>query len=632
MLQFTHLALRRGVRLLLEDTSLQIHPGHKVGLTGANGSGKSSLFSLILGEFGPDSGSVSVPSDWVIAHVAQQTPHDVRAAIEYVLDGDAELREVERLIAATDGEKDGEKLALLHGRLENIDGYSARARAGRLLHGLGFGVGEELRAVNEFSGGWRVRLNLARALMCRSSLLLLDEPTNHLDLDAVIWLEGWLREYQGTLLLISHDRDFLDSVVEHVVHIEHGNALLYKGNYTAFERVRAERLALQQSQYEKQQREIAHMRSFVDRFRAKASKARQAQSRLKALERMDMIAAAHVDSPFHFKLLPPEKNPKPLLTLEQVAAGYGATRVLQGVRLTLRPGDRVGLLGKNGAGKSTLIKLMAGMIKAQGGEVVAARDLKIGYFAQHQIEQLRPDSSPLEHLQLLNPKARESELRNWLGGFGFTGDTVFMNTAPFSGGEKSRLALALLAYQRPNLLLLDEPTNHLDLEMRQALATALQDFDGAMVIVSHDRHLLRVATDTLLLVHSGRVEDFDGSLDDYPEWLAQQQRDGNSKASNSSAQQSAAERKAQKQRDAEKRQLLSPLRNRMQKYERQLEDLQVQKERIEKALSDSALYERQNKATLDSLLHEQATNSQALEDTELNWLRVCDELEQLQNQ
>ena len=330
-------------------------------------------------------------------------------------------------------------------------------------------------------------------------------------------------------------------------------------------------------------------------------------------------------------MLKPEKNPKPLLTLEQVAAGYGETKVLQGVRLTLRPGDRVGLLGKNGAGKSTLIKLMAGMIAAQGGDAVAARDLKIGYFAQHQIEQLRPDSSPLEHLQLLNPKARESELRNWLGGFGFSGDTVFMKTAPFSGGEKSRLALALLAYQRPNLLLLDEPTNHLDLEMRQALATALQDFDGAMVIVSHDRHLLRVVTDTLLLVHNGRVEDFAGSLDDYPEWLAQQQREGNSKTS-SSTQQSAAERKAQKQREAEKRQLLSPLRNRMQKYERQLEELQVEKTRIEQALADTALYERENKITLDRLLAEQATNTRALDDTELNWLRVCDELEQLQEQ
>jgi ATP-binding cassette, subfamily F, member 3 len=630
MLQFTNLALRRGVRLLLDDTSLQIHPGYKLGLTGANGSGKSSLFALILGEIGADSGSVSVPSDWVIAHVAQETPDDVRPAIEYVLDGDAELRQVERLIDSTDGARDGEALATLHSRLEVIDGYSARARAGRLLHGLGFAVGDENRAVNEFSGGWRVRLNLAKALMCRSSLLLLDEPTNHLDLDAVIWLEGWLRDYQGTLLLISHDRDFLDSVVGHVIHIEHGKATMYKGNYTAFERVRAERLALQQSQYEKQQREIAHMKSFVDRFRAKASKARQAQSRLKALERMDKIAAAHVDSPFRFRLLPPERNPRPLLSMDNAAVGYGDTPVLDGLRLTLQPGDRVGLLGRNGAGKSTLIKFMAGLLAPQSGEVTTARDLKIGYFAQHQIEQLRPDSSPIEHLQIVDPRARESELRNWLGGFGFSGDTVFMKTAPFSGGEKSRLALALLAYQRPNLLLLDEPTNHLDLEMRQALATALQDFDGAMVIVSHDRHLLRVATDNLLLVHDQCVTDFNGSLDDYPDWLNQQQRSGESRPAGNGGI-SAVERKLQKQREAEKRQLLAPLRKRMQKYERELETLQLAKAEIEARLTDSALYGQERKTELQGLLATQAKNTQTLERVEQQWLQACEELEQLQS-
>ncbi|MBT8097150.1 MAG: ATP-binding cassette domain-containing protein [Woeseia sp.] len=629
MLQFTTLALRRGTRVLFDNATLQIHPGQKVGVTGANGSGKSSLFALLLGELHADAGSVLVPRDWVIAHVAQETPHDERAAIEYVLDGDAELREVERQIAETDGEKDGERLATLHGRFEVIDGYTARARAGKLLHGLGFTSEDEERAVNAFSGGWRVRLNLARALMCRSSLLLLDEPTNHLDLDAVIWLEGWLRSYSGTLLLISHDRDFLDNVVNHVLHIERIAATLYKGNYSAFEHVRAERLALQQSQYVKQQREIAHMQAFVDRFRAKASKAKQAQSRLKALERMDKIAAAHVDSPFHFNLLQPAKNPRPLLRLEEVAVGYGGTTVLNDVRLTLQPGDRVGLLGPNGAGKSTLIKLLAGQLKVQGGELVSAKDLRVGYFAQHAVEQLRPDGTALEHLQWLDPKAREADLRNWLGGFGFSGDTAFMKTAPFSGGEKSRLALALLAYQRPNLLLLDEPTNHLDLEMRQALATALQEFDGAMVIVSHDRHLLRVATDTLQLVHGGVVAEFDGSLDEYPDWLAAQERDDTPEVS--IGQHTAASRKVKKQRDAEKRQLQAPLRKRMQKAERELEALQAAKAQLEQKLSDTSIYESDNKATLQALLAEQASTAQRLEGAELEWLRSCEALEQIQN-
>ncbi|MDH5215262.1 MAG: ATP-binding cassette domain-containing protein, partial [Gammaproteobacteria bacterium] len=467
MIQFTQLALRRGAKLLLEEVSLQVHPGQKVGITGANGSGKSSLFSLLLGEISADGGEVQLPSDWVIAHIAQHTPSDPRPCIEYVLDGDQELRSIEKRLADAELAHDGLALANLHAEYAHIDGYTARSRAGQLLHGLGFTTADEARAVDEFSGGWRMRLNVARALMCRSSLLLLDEPTNHLDLDTVIWLEGWLRSYPGTLLLISHDRDFLDSVVGHILNIEELHATLYTGNYSAFERIRAERLAHQQSQYEKQQREVAHIRSFIDRFRAKASKARQAQSRIKALERMEFIAPAHVDSPFHFSLLEPEKLPTPLLRIDHASVGYGRTTVLSKLRLGLSPGDRIGLLGPNGAGKSTLIKLLAGTLEMQSGEFTAANDLQTGYFAQHQVEQLDPRRSPLEHMFELSPKARELELRNYLGGFGFSGDTVFMPTAPFSGGEKSRLALALLVYHRPNLLLLDEPTNHLDLEMRQ---------------------------------------------------------------------------------------------------------------------------------------------------------------------
>ena len=629
MLQFTNFALRRGAKLLLDAVSLQIHPGQKVGITGANGTGKSSLFAAILGEVEGDAGELSLPKDWVISHVAQQTPQDTRPSIEYVLDGDGELRELERQIAAAEHEHAGELLANLHGRYEVIGGYAARSRAGQLLHGLGFAAGDEQRSVNEFSGGWRMRLNLARALMCRSDLLLLDEPTNHLDLDAVIWLESWLCAYPGTLLLISHDRDFLDSVVGHIVNIESERATLYTGNYSAFERMRAEKLALQQAQFEKQQREVAHMRSFVDRFRYKASKARQAQSRLKALERMELIAPAHVDSPFRFRLLAPEKLPRPLLRLDDVSVGYGATTVLGQVRLSISPGDRIGLLGPNGAGKSTLIKLLAGQLEPKSGELTAARDLKVGYFAQHQVEQLHPEHSPLEHLAQLDPRARESELRNWLGGFGFPGDTVFMKTAPFSGGEKSRLALALLVYQRPNLLLLDEPTNHLDLEMRQALAVALQDFAGAMVIVSHDRHLLRVSTDQLLLVHGGRVAEFDGGLDDYPAWLADQSR-GRRRTPGSRENADAGDRKARKRREAELRQLVAPLRQRIQKYEREMESLQAARSRLQERLADSSLYETGDGDVLRRLLAEQADTEAQLGEAESRWLEACEALERHQ--
>ncbi|HEX2139494.1 MAG TPA: ATP-binding cassette domain-containing protein [Woeseiaceae bacterium] len=629
MLKFTDLSLRRGPRLLLENVNLQIHPGQKAGVTGANGSGKSSLFSLILGELAADAGEVAFPGDWVVAHVAQETPADCRAAIEYVLDGDAELRTVEQQIAAAEAGGDGERLGHLHARFEAIGGYSARSRAGRLLHGLGFSTVDESRAVDQFSGGWRMRLNLARALMCRSSMLLLDEPTNHLDLDTVIWLEGWLRAYPGTLLLISHDRDFLDAVVDRVVHLENQAATLYTGNYSAFERIRAERLAHQQAQFEKQQREVAHMQAFIDRFRAKASKARQAQSRIKALERMQLILPAHVDSPFHFTLRQPVKTPNPLLRLDEVAAGYGDDTVLAGVRLTLSPGDRIGLLGPNGAGKSTLIKLMAGLLPAKEGEYAAANDLGIGYFAQHQVDQLDPRRSPLEHLAALDPGAKELELRTWLGGFGFSGNTVFMPTAPFSGGEKSRLALALLVYRRPNLLLLDEPTNHLDIEMRQALANALQTFAGAMVIVSHDRHLLRVTTDRLLLVHAGRVAEFDGSLDDYPAWLADMQR-----AEQSPRPRGGAERgidaRARRQREAEQRRALRPLTRRIEKAEKALARLQAERSELEERLADTTLYEAAKQDELRAVLDRQADNQWALAKEEAGWLEACEELERME--
>jgi len=628
MLQFRSLTLRRGSRLLFRDASFQIHPGQKVGITGANGTGKSSLFALLLGELQPDEGELLWPREWVIAHVAQETPSDERPAIEYVLDGNRELRETERALAQAEKAGDGEGQARLHARFEAIGGYQARSRAAQLLSGLGFRPGQETQPVSSFSGGWRMRLNLARALICRSDLLLLDEPTNHLDLDAVIWLEGWLRRYPGTLLLISHDREFLDAVTDHIAHIEQQRLTLYSGNYSAFERIRAERLAHQQAQYQKQQREIAHMHSYVERFRAKATKARQAQSRLKALERMERIAPAHVDSPFHFGFRPPEKLPNPLLRLHRVACGYDGNAIVSGVELSLSPGDRIGLLGPNGAGKSTFIKLLAGKLQPLEGQVETAQDLAIGYFAQHQLDQLHPGHSPLEHLLQIGPELREQEARDYLGSFGFSGDKALEPVAPFSGGEKSRLALALLIWKRPNLLLLDEPTNHLDLEMRQALAVALQDFTGAMIVVSHDRHLLRVSTDELLLVDGGAIREFDGSLDDYPAWLARR----NSTAAGKAAEPGTdRDRRAERRAAARRRQALQPLKKKLQQAEEELETLQQRQADLERQLADNDLYQPENKERLRALLQEKQAVDRDCEAQELAWMEAAEALEEAES-
>jgi ATP-binding cassette subfamily F protein 3 len=498
------------------------------------------------------------------------------------------------------------------------------------MDGLGFAPDQLDRPVSHFSGGWRMRLNLARALMSRSDLLLLDEPTNHLDLDAVLWLEEWLRSYPGTLLLISHDREFLDTVVGQILHLEQQRIRLYPGNYSAFERIRAEQLAQQQSAFERQQREIAHIRSYVERFRAKATKARQAQSRLKALERMQEIAPAHVDSPFHFAFAAPESTPHPLLRLEQAAAGYGGRPVLQGIDLSLAPGDRLGLLGRNGAGKSTLIRLLAGELEPLGGRREPAQTLTTGYFAQHQLEQLRPDESPLWHLQREDPGAPEQALRDFLGGFGFSGERALEPVAPLSGGEKSRLVLALLVYQRPNLLLLDEPTNHLDLEMRHALAQALQEYQGAMVIVSHDRSLLRTTTDQLLLVADGGARPFDGDLDDYPRWLAAQRARGaqTGTGTEDKGEHSAQARRERKRLEAEQRRRLQPLRSRLQVLERQLEELQREQARLEQRLADAGIYDEQRKGELRELLGHKAELDRRLGTTEEHWLLTGEELEE----
>jgi len=628
MLKFTNLSLRRGPRELLQGVNLTIHHGQRVGITGSNGVGKSSLFSLILGSLHADSGDVFLPKNLVIAHVAQETPALDTTAIEYVLDGDVQLRQLEKDIKAAEESGQGEALAHLYSEMEAIDGYTANSRAATLLNGLGFTTEQETAAVKQFSGGWRMRLNLAQALMCRSDILLLDEPTNHLDLDAVIWLEAWLKSYKGTLLLISHDRDFLDNVADSIAHIENQAITLYSGNYSAFEVRRAEFLATQQSAFEKQQREVQHMQKFVERFKAKATKAKQAQSRVKALERMELIAPAHVDSPFNFHFRQADKMPNPLVTLVDAAMGYSETPLLSKVKLAIHPGDRIGLLGHNGAGKSTLIKLLSGELKTLAGEYISAKELNIGYFAQHQLEQLDFEASPLLHLQRIDPNATESDLRKYLGGFAFNNDMAIEPVAPLSGGEKARLVLALLVYQKPNLLLLDEPTNHLDLEMRHALTMAMQEFEGAMIIVSHDRHLLRTVTDNLLLVAHGRVVEFDGSLEDYRTWLSQQNKSSVATPTQEKANSKDGQNKKQlRQNAAEKRKQLKPLQNKLKKLEKQMEELSSSKELLEEQLADNDIYSENNKDRLKKLLEEQGQVDNSLQQVELDWLEVSEELE-----
>ena len=626
MIVFSDLSLRRGPKALLESASFSIHPGQKVGLTGANGVGKSSLFSLIRGELGQDSGVFSMPPAWVLAHVKQETPSSTSTALEYALQGDEEYVRVQAQIAEADGARLGE----LHARLDAIDGYTAESRAATLLHGLGFKPDEIQRPVSSFSGGWRMRLNLAQALMCRSDLLLLDEPTNHLDLDAVIWLQDWLKGYRGTLLLISHDREFLDAICTNIAHIEMSRLTMYGGNYSTFEITRAEKLSQQQSAYEKQKREREHMQRYVDRFRAQATKARQAQSRLKALERMEVIAPAHVDSPFSFHFRDPEKMPDRLLNMVGVSVGYGEKTIISNVRLQIMPGERIGLIGPNGAGKSTLIKFLAGNLPAQSGDYWQAADLKIGYFAQHQLEQLKVDESPLQHLRHLDKQAREQDLRNFLGGFAFHGERVDEAVAPFSGGEKARLALALLIYQRPNLLLLDEPTNHLDLDMRLALSMALQEFTGAMVIVSHDRHMLKTVTDELILVDSGKATEFDGDLDDYAVWLQNRFRaeEAESKPTEAATTaHSAAGRKDQRRESAERRKQLQPLKRKVDQLEQEMTKLNQQQAKLEVLLADPESYSEANKTKLKQWLLDKSTLETKLATVELEWMTLSEEYE-----
>jgi ATP-binding cassette subfamily F protein 3 len=630
LIQFKQLTLVRGLKTLIQGATLQLHPGHKVGLTGANGAGKSSLFALLRGEMQLEAGDLDMPASWVIAHVAQETPALAMPAIEFVLDGDAELRQIEAALAAAEASQQGELIAELHHRLLDIEGYAAKARAAELLSGLGFSQASLQQAVATFSGGWRVRLNLARALMCRSDLLLLDEPTNHLDLDAVIWLEGWLQSYRGTLILISHDRDFLDAIVNHIAHIEQQTLTLYRGGYSDFERQRAEKLALQQALFEKQQRKVSHLQSYIDRFRVQATKARQAQSRIKALERMEMISAAHVDSQFNFEFRVPLAAPDPHVVLDEMAVGYQGVALIKDIVLAISPGERIGLLGRNGAGKTTLIKLLAKELAPLSGKRVEGKDLNIGYFAQHQLEQLRLDESPLQHMMKLDPLTREQEHLNFLGGFDFKGDMARSPCLNFSGGEKSRLALALLIWTRPNLLLLDEPTNHLDLEMRHALTMALQDYQGGVVLVSHDRALLRASCDEFVLVADGQAIPFDGDLEAYSLWLNEQRlkekQNVQATLEVKPAKQDRAMNKAERQaRIAERR----PLLKEVAELDSHIAAWQEEKLACDARLNDNDLYSAADKTALQDLLKKQAELIKQIEQAEERWLDLHERLEEL---
>jgi len=629
MIRLQNLTLQRGPQRLLEDAELTLHAGHKAGLIGANGAGKSSLFALIRGELHPDSGDCFLPADWRIAHMRQEIETLERLAVDYVLDGDLRLREVQRDLAIAEAAHDGAALARLHSELDSADGYTADARARKLLAGLGFTNEQMDRQVGDFSGGWRMRLNLAQALMCPSDLLLLDEPTNHLDLDAIIWLEEWLKSYPGTLLLISHDRDFLDAVVDHVAHVDQRKITLYRGGYTAFERARAERLAQQQQAYEKQQAQRAHMESYIARFKAQATKARQAQSRIKALERMEELSAAHVDSPFDFVFRESTKISSPLIDLSDARLGYGDKTILEKVKLQLTPGARIGLLGPNGAGKSTLIKNLAGELEPLAGRLTRGENTVVGYFAQHQLDSLDAKASPLLHLQRLAPTEREQTLRDFLGGFDFRGARIDEPVLNFSGGEKARLALALIAWERPNLLLLDEPTNHLDLEMRLALTMALQEFSGAVLVVSHDRHLLKSTTDNFFLVADGKVEEFDGDLEDYARWLVEY-RQRNAPVSNTPVNPDKTDKKAQRQAAAALRQQLAPHKREADKLEAELGKLHEKLAKVDTSLGDSDIYEPARKNELRDLLAEQAKLKVREAELEEAWMEALELLEGMQ--
>ncbi len=652
MIQLQNFAIRRGGRLLFENASMQLHPGWKIGLTGVNGAGKSTLFSAFLGGISADMGSLTRPSTWTVAHMAQEVESQETQAIDFVLSGDEEWWAINDKIENHSDTIDVEELMHLHGRFGEIDGYSAMAKAAQMMAGLGFMENQLKLPVSSFSGGWRMRLNLARTLMSRSDLLLLDEPTNHLDLDAVLWLEDWLKAYEGTLVLISHDRDFLDAIVDHIIHIENAQVTLYTGNYSTFEQTRAERLSQQQQAFEKQEATKAHLQKYIDRFKAQATKARQAQSRIKQLERMQELSAAHVDNPFTFSFREPTRMSSPLLRLDHVTAGYNGKIIINNVNLQITPDSRIGLLGMNGAGKSTLIKTLTGHLAPINGERIQSELLNLGYFAQHQMDALDGEATPMLQLQrLADKKVSDASLRAFLGSFGFSGERIDTPSGSFSGGERARLALALIVWLKPNVLILDEPTNHLDLDMRHALTMALQDFEGAVVLVSHERQLITSVCDELLIVNDGSCQSFDGDLNDYAVWLRQARIDMEKK-------QKAANKKSDlvaktapaviatpdpiktvapaltkdevRKETARRREATRPLRDQIEKHDKQQQKLQQRLISIEQSLADEHLYTPEQKAALLAIMTEQTALKNELAQSENQTLELMMALEELE--
>ena len=629
MIEIKNLTLQRGLKVLLEQAALSLAPGRRVGLIGKNGSGKSSLFALLKGEITADKGDVSIPKHWKTAAVAQETPALDISALDYVLQGDGELQLFQTALHEAEAKNDGMKQAEYHAKLEEIDAYSAPARAAKLLSGLGFSQEEHGRPVKSFSGGWRMRLNLAQALMCRADLLLLDEPTNHLDLETVLWLENHLSGLPCTQIIISHDRDFLNATTTQTVELSDQKLTLYGGNYDFYQAERARRLAQQQAAYLKQQAQIKHLQSFIDRFKAKATKAVQAQSRMKALDKLERIAPAHFDSGFSFEFDSPAHLPNPLLQLDKADLGYGVEPVLHGIDLSLESGARYGLLGVNGSGKSTFIKTLAGELNVLSGRIVRSDKLNIGYFAQHQLDTLRPDQSPLWHIQKLSPDVREQEIRNFLGSFNFVGDAALQKTEPFSGGEKARLALAMIVWQKPNLLLLDEPTNHLDLDMRHALTLALQSFQGALIVVSHDRSLLEATTDSFLLIEQGRLKTFDGDLEDYRRYRLAQENAAAAPAASSQSQNRKDTKRVEAQIRQEKARLGKPLQQKISQAEKEIAALSEIQTACETFLAQEDAYSDANKTKLQQTLAQLAETKVKLEKQEENWLAWQEELEQI---
>lgn len=630
MIEIKNLSLQRGNKQLLNNASLTIYPGQRIGLIGKNGTGKSSLFALIEGKISHDSGDIRLPKHWQLATVKQETPALDIPALDYVLQGDSELQQLQQLLQQAEDDDDGFKQAEYHARLDEIGAYSAPARAAKLLNGLGFSQQEQQQPVKSFSGGWRMRLNLAQALMCRTDLLLLDEPTNHLDLETVLWLEQHLAGLDTTQIIISHDRDFLNATTTQTVELTQQQLILYGGNYDFYQQERAQRLTQQQAAYLKQQAHIQHLQSFIDRFKAKATKAVQAQSRIKALARLERIAPAHLDSEFSFQFAQPDHLPNPLLKLEHISLGYGDKTVLHDIDLSVESGARYGLLGVNGSGKSTLIKAISGSLKPLSGQVIRAEKLKIGYFAQHQLETLRADQSPVWHIQQLSPAVREQEIRNFLGSFAFIGDMALQPIAPFSGGEKARLALAMIVWQKPNLLLLDEPTNHLDLDMRHALTVALQTFKGALIVVSHDRSLLESTTDALIYLSDGELKHFDGDLSNYRQWrLTQDQHNGEQPQDS----RDNHNRKEQKRIEAQQRQqrarLIKPLLKNIEKAERDMGNWQQQRKQHEAFLASEEAYLDENQTKLQQTLTQLAELKVKLTQTEEKWLEWQQEVENI---